>query len=353
MASTHSVARIGRPRDRRQFELAILCALPLEASAVFALFDEFWENTYGKAPGDPNAYSIGCMGPHHVVLVHMPSMGKVAASMAAAWLRASYPSIQLALVVGICGGVPSAKHLNREIFLGDVVFSEGIVQYDLGRQYPNSQFARKDTPRENLPRPKPEIRTLLAQLQSEQCRDRLRSRTSEYLDILCQKIPDTMKYPEDAQDILFNPTYCHQHHEQTECVMCMHNNVCDAARTLTCGELKCSRKEVLDRKNPPQPYDPAVHFGLVASGDTIMKSGQDRDDIAARDQVIAFEMEGAGVWESFPCCLVIKGVSDYADSHKSKGWQGYAAATAAAVTRSFLEFWIPRKKRNPKLFAIF
>jgi hypothetical protein len=50
-------------------------------------------------------------------------------------------------------------------------------------------------------------------------------------------------------------------------------------------------------------------------------------------------MEGAGVWENFPGSLVIKGVCDYADSHKNKRWQGYAAATAAAVTKGFLENW--------------
>jgi len=72
-----------------------------------------------------------------------------------------------------------------------------------------------------------------------------------------------------------------------------------------------------------------------------MKSGEDRDNVAARDGVIAFEMEGAGAWENFYSCLVIKGVCDYADSHKSKRWQNYASATAAAVTKSFLEDWDP------------
>jgi len=37
--------------------------------------------------------------------------------------------------------------------------------------------------------------------------------------------------------------------------------------------------------------------------------------------------------------LVIKGVCDYADSHKDKRWQGYAAATAAAAAKAFLENW--------------
>lgn len=47
-----------------------------------------------------------------------------------------------------------------------------------------------------------------------------------------------------------------------------------------------------------------------------------------------FEMEGAGVNEKH--CLVIRGISDCADSHKSYNWQDYAAATAAAFARQFL-----------------
>ncbi len=67
-----------------------------------------------------------------------------------------------------------------------------------------------------------------------------------------------------------------------------------------------------------------------------MKDGEDRDKIAKKFNIIAFEMESAGVWESFPC-VVIKGVCDYADSHKNKKWQNYAAATAACCMKAFLE----------------
>ena len=34
--------------------------------------------------------------------------------------------------------------------------------------------------------------------------------------------------------------------------------------------------------------------------------------------------------------LVIRGICDYADSHKSKKWQKYAAATAAAYAKELL-----------------
>ncbi len=38
---------------------------------------------------------------------------------------------------------------------------------------------------------------------------------------------------------------------------------------------------------------------------------------------------------SFPC-LAIRGICDYADSHKNKTWQAFAAAAAAACAKEIL-----------------
>ena len=84
--------------------------------------------------------------------------------------------------------------------------------------------------------------------------------------------------------------------------------------------------------------NPLVHFGRIACSNQVIKSGQHRDRIAAEEGVIGFEMESAGTWDYIPT-IVIKSVCDYADSHKSKQWQEYAAATAAACTKAFLEEW--------------
>ncbi|KAH7035974.1 uncharacterized protein B0I36DRAFT_347681 [Microdochium trichocladiopsis] len=90
------------------------------------------------------------------------------------------------------------------------------------------------------------------------------------------------------------------------------------------------------KKRPSAETDRlSVHLGAVGSADTVMKSGVDRDIIAARYQLVALEMEAAGMWEELPC-IVVKGVCDYADSHKAKGWQPFAAASAAAVTKALL-----------------
>ena len=48
--------------------------------------------------------------------------------------------------------------------------------------------------------------------------------------------------------------------------------------------------------------------------------------------MLCFKMEAAGLMDDFPC-LVVRGICDYADSHKNKQWQGYAAATAAAYAK--------------------
>ena len=113
------------PRDRRSFEIALICALPLEAECVQEVFDKFWEDKgkeYGKASGDPNVYTTGVIGEHNVVLAYMPGRGTTSAAGVAGSLRVSFPNIKLALVVGICGGMPSGTD-QEEILLGDVIIS--------------------------------------------------------------------------------------------------------------------------------------------------------------------------------------------------------------------------------------
>jgi hypothetical protein len=43
-----------------------------------------------------------------------------------------------------------------------------------------------------------------------------------------------------------------------------------------------------------------------------------------------------GSWVDGFVPLVIRGICDYADSHKNKKWQAYAAATAAAYMKELL-----------------
>ncbi|RYC81255.1 hypothetical protein BFJ63_vAg15855 [Fusarium oxysporum f. sp. narcissi] len=313
------------PKDRYGFEIAIICALPLEADAIEALFDYYWDGNgppFDKEPGDPNAYSTGVIGRHNVVLAHMPGMGKANAAAVAAKCHMSFPNIRLVLVVGVCGVVPFRRN-GDEIVLGDVVISDGIVQYDLGRRLPD-QFVTKDTLLDALGRPNPEIRGVLAKLKTYRGQEDLTSKTIKCLDTMRCNPRLHATYPGSANDRLFEAAYRHSEDQKS----------CDQARCN--GKLVPRRRLEMSGTH----LTPAIHFGLMASGDSVMKSGEDRDKIAEAGDSIAFEMEGAGVWDNFPC-IVIKGACDYADSHKSKVWQRYAAATAAACTKAFLSFWVP------------
>ncbi|KAL2139346.1 hypothetical protein VTI28DRAFT_5308 [Corynascus sepedonium] len=312
-----------RPATRADFEIAIICALPIEADAVDALFDHHWDDNgpaYDKAAGDSNAYSVGAIGRHNVVLAHMPGMGKANAAAVAANCRASFPNIKLAVVVGICGAVPFGPD-GDEIILGDVIISDGVVQYDFGRRLPE-RFVRKDTLLDALGRPSVEVRALLAKLKGLRGRKMLRDSMAGYMEALRAEPELAADYPGIGWDRLFEPTYRH---------------IGDGK---SCEECGCNGKVVPRRRLGQGSPQPVVHFGLIASGDAVMKSGEDRDTIALQEGIMAFEMESAGVWDNFPC-VVIKGACDYADSHKTKAWQRYAAATAAACMKAFLGYWVP------------
>jgi hypothetical protein len=84
---------------------------------------------------------------------------------------------------------------------------------------------------------------------------------------------------------------------------------------------------------------PLVHYGIIASSNTLVKSVHHRTDVLGRlakenIKPVCFEMEAAGLM-NFPC-LVLRGICDYADEHKNDDWQKYAAITAAAVAKELL-----------------
>ncbi|PNP41480.1 hypothetical protein TGAMA5MH_06581 [Trichoderma gamsii] len=349
--SEYSTSSQGQPRHREDFQVAVICALALEYDAVSLLFDQFWDEDdepYGRAQGDTNIYTTGKIGNHNVVLALLPSIGTAAGAGVAASFRSSYSGLKTAFLVGVCGGVPSTGQ--DEILLGDVVISKTVVQYSLGRQYPGA-FVAKDTVGDNLGRPSKAIRTLITSFETERGRRRLRQKAGQYLKDLQRAALEeghrhSYQYPGVAEDKLFAATYVHKHWGlQAYSCSCSEekDSFCDEAAHASCTELGCNEEQLVPRRRletkktmePGYAQCPEIFIGGVASGDTVMKSGEHRDRIAKERNVIAFEMEGAGVWDEVPC-IVVKGVCDYADSHKSKMWQPFAATTAAAVLKAIL-----------------
>lgn len=339
-----------RPKSRNDFAIAIICALSLEADAVEALFDETYDRLgkyYGKQQGDANAYINGRIGSHNVVLCYLPEMGKGSAASVASNLQVSYTGIELALVVGICGGAPSLPDY-REIFLGDVIISDSVIEYDFGRQYAGG-FQRKTGVNDTLGRPEREIRTLLNGLSTENARSEFQNRMQQYLHTL-QQAEAKWCHPK-VNDILFKASYLHKHSRNASPAECaclerdIPDQICDNALEKDCDDLRCDKSQVIRCRESLGGAIVSIHIGIVASADIVMKSGQHRDEIVRKEKIIGFDIQGAGVRDNVPC-ITIKGVCDYADSHKSRSWQPYAAATGASAAKAFLEYWRPENHKG-------
>jgi hypothetical protein len=132
--------------------------------------------------------------------------------------------------------------------------------------------------------------------------------------------------PDSVTDLLYRHGYPHLE-PSDDCVSC-------------CG----LHKSDLIIREPRAEFDddPKVHYGLIASANQLMKDAVLRDRLAKENGVLCFEMEAAGLMNHFKC-LVIRGICDYADSHKNKQWQGYAAMSAAAYTKDLLSVIAPNK----------
>ncbi|KAI0112084.1 purine and uridine phosphorylase [Nemania sp. FL0031] len=326
---TRNLGNAANHSSRENFKIAIICALPLGYDAITMLFNQPWVDyaeKYGRAPGDKNTYTTGRIGDHDVVLVLLPKMGKASAAMAATRLMSSFPRLKLAFLVGICGGVPRIG--KNEARLGDVIISKTVVQYDFGRQY-TSEFVIKKTVDDLLGRGDDGVRSLISIYETEHGRRQLRKMSGQYVGDLLETAKrmgyqTDYGYPGIAEDKLFKPEYEHQHRLPSSCDICQKEteNYCDEAAGASCNDLHCSDEHLVHRELRPS-HSPEIFVGRIASGDRVMKSGQHRDQLAKEQDVIAFEMEGAGI-------------CDYADSHKNKKCQPFAALAAAAVTKVVL-----------------
>ncbi|KAM6504658.1 hypothetical protein FSOLCH5_015393 [Fusarium solani] len=299
-----------RPSGRDDFDIAFVCALKREFDAVSLIFDEFWDDggdQYGRGHGDHNHYVTGRIGKFNVVATLL-GIGKINSASATASLRSSYPNVKLALLVGICGGVPSVG--GQQVRFGDVIIGTTVVQHDFGTQM-QDEFIRKDTPEADLsPAPK-DIRNLLATFETDLGRDRLRDRSASFLAQL-QRNASLKKREEKYR----SPDVA-------------------ASQALTMTEYQPNRTIEIPA--------PAIFLGHVASGDTVMRSQKHRDELVKEHGVISFEMEGAGAWQELPC-VIVKGVCDFSDEGKTKDWQDYAAATAASTSKAILERYIRTDK---------
>lgn len=307
--------QVKKALDHGAYTVALICPLEVEMSAVRYMLDDEHPKL-SKPSFDTNSYILGRLSGHNVVIASLPegSQGTTSAATVASHLARTFPMIKLRLLLGIGGGVPNDKN---DVRLGDVVVSTptgtfgGVIEYDLGKQT-TTGFERKGY----LCPPPTEWRSVMARMKSDH---RTKSnRIGEFLEEMLQNYPQLEEYrrPRPEKDVLFQPDY---EHDQKE---------------TTCAN--CDKAKAINRQQRAAPDDPVVFYGLIASGNSVMKDTTKRDKIS-RDSggVICFEMEAAGLMNDFRC-VVIRGIADYCDSHKNDEWHAYAAAVAAGFAKEML-----------------
>ncbi|RKK30991.1 Vegetative incompatibility protein HET-E-1 [Fusarium oxysporum f. sp. cepae] len=283
------------------YAIGWIAALPIERAAATALLHDRHDAPEGfdQHLSDTNSYTWGRIGEHNVVIASLPAgvYGTISAATTASNLIHSLPHIRIGLLPDGTTG--------------------GVVQYDLGKAKADSSWERKGS----LDKPPPVLLHALASIQAEH--EIEPSKVSGLLQAMLEAKP-SMKRP--------NSDYTYQGAENDRLFEPQHDHVggsnCD----------KCDPAWQVKRKQRESP-EPEIHYGIIASGNKLIKDAATRDSLLGDTghQCLCVEMEAAGLMDQFPC-LVIRGICDYADSHKNDRWQRYAAATAAAFGVELLEY---------------
>lgn len=306
-------------------------------TAAVAMLDEPHRN-HPNLRGDSNVYTLGSMAGHNVVIVSPArgKMGLVAAAALASALRIAYPSIIHGLLVGVGAGLPDAVQLGDVIINTSVDGYPGVIQWDYGKAQ-DGEFNFTGV----LNGPCIALTKASTKLETEP------ETGEDAIPIWLEELGSKKRHLADGsytrkdnlQDIVFPANCPCQSPSSTK------GNKRRGTRVTTDSDsklprpddrhrqAKCDRSRAIQR--PLRPTK--IHYGLIASGSQVVKDASLRDQIneCFEHKVLCIEMEAAGVMDVAPF-LVVRGICDYADSHKNKAWQNYAAMVAAVVAKMLL-----------------
>ena len=301
--------------EHQKYTVGWICALPIEMAVAVGMLDER-HDSLPQNPHDHNNYTLGRVGPHYVAIACLPAgvTGVTSAARVASQMRATFTALRFGLMVGVGGGVPSEEN---DIRLGDVVVGQptgtsgGVIQYDFGKMVQEGRFERVGL----LNKPPDVLLNAVASLKARHIVDEpVLSRHLAEMGLKFSRLRMASTYPGLEHDQLFEADYGHP------------------VGAPSCADCHIDR---VVRRPDRDDYSPVIHYGLIASGNQVMRDGRTRERLRREMKVLCFEMEAAGLMDDFPC-LVVRGVCDYADSHKNDQWQGYSAATAAAYAKELL-----------------
>ncbi|EGX48820.1 hypothetical protein AOL_s00079g459 [Orbilia oligospora ATCC 24927] len=282
------------PKSHCDYTVGWICALPKEQTAAILILDARHLDL-PKAQTDANAYILGSIGCHNVVITCLPMncYGANQTARAAAQMLNTFSSVKITLMVGIGAGIPT------KVKLGDVVISTEWTQWDFGKTK-NGVF-------EHVGKryfPPEELSCAMSKLQAEHNLDE--TKIQQQLDKL------------RSENQKLSPKY-------TSIENCGNSK----GHPYQGGENGAS--QISKGSNNAR-----VHYGLITSGNQVVKDASLRDEIDSRlqNKVLCIEMEAAGLMK-FPA-VIVRGICDYADESKDDDWQEYAATVAAICGKELL-----------------
>jgi nucleoside phosphorylase len=289
--------------DLALLRVGIVTALPEEFAAVRAMLADPFEPPVPKHV-DPNPYVLGWLpardGRHLVAVTIAPKMGNNTATGMTTHLLRTFSTIRDVLMVGIAGGVPNPANPDSHVRLGDIVVSseQGVVQYD-NIKLEAGKVEVRDTS-------SPPAAWLVAKIKSLEARRLAGERPWESWIARGTALEGAAR-PAGTSDVLVDAD----------------------------GQVIPHPDD--SRRVPGQPR---LHYGRIASANTLLKNRAVRDALRRDHRARAVEMEGSGIadgtWASGRGYLVIRGICDYCDDQKNDLWHGYAAVVAAAYAAALL-----------------
>ena len=305
------------------YHVAWICPVAdVELLPAYLMLDEEHLPPEYDAQYDDNTYIYGTINGHAVVVASCPQgeTGNVNAGRLTGSLFKTFPNIRMTVLVGIGGGIPrsaASESSLKNVHLGDVVVGwpgDGkppCVYHDRGKSKVDGEFEMVGTMQN------PDWRLISAL--SVLALDHKLRRTKFHDQLERLREHDEFAHPGIEHDQLFKADYRHTGPERSDCT-------------------ECDSKQLVQRplrtKEDQRKF--VFHQGRIATGNAVIRDGELRDRIGARcSGALCVEMEAAGV-DVNRRCLIIRGISDYADSHKTGVWRSYAAGKAAAFARELL-----------------
>ncbi|KAH8676615.1 ankyrin repeat-containing domain protein [Tricladium varicosporioides] len=309
--------------DYQDYRVGIICVSATEKAAMEMMVDERHIGLPNK-DGDENEYTLGRIGMNNVVIASLPEtlVSKSAVQIAKSMQRTF--SIRYHLLVGLGGGIWSK---DNDIRLGDAVVSnpfgpcQGSIQWSIQKDHSVEATSEEELTR-SLPSP---LLHALRLVREKELIDGLDLAASLSTSIWRQvQSIGTYQYQGAATDLLFRSN-------------------CRHIVGKTCKE-GCDLSMVINRPARNSRI-PKIHYGIIASGTKVVKSGKSRDYVASKLNAICFDEYATGFMKAFPG-LIIKGICDYADSHENWRWHSYAAGVAAAFAKEVV-LCLDEKISNP------